>query len=93
VPVLAWGQFFTIAVNFLILAFVIFLMVRAINRLRRQHAELRQELHRLAGGPARTRAGARGPRARAQSAPRKGAPGAATSTAGRFQAMRRSCGR
>ena len=37
VPVLAWGQFFTVAVNFLILAFVIFLMVRAINRLRRQH--------------------------------------------------------
>jgi large conductance mechanosensitive channel len=39
VPVLAWGQFFTVAVNFLILAFVIFLMVRAINRLRRQHAD------------------------------------------------------
>ena len=39
VPVLAWGQFFTVAVNFLILAFVIFLMVRGINRLRRKHAE------------------------------------------------------
>lgn len=38
VPVLAWGQFITVAVNFLILAFVIFLMVRAINRLRRRHA-------------------------------------------------------
>ncbi len=36
VPVLAWGQFFTVAVNFLILAFIIFLMVRAINRLRRE---------------------------------------------------------
>jgi large conductance mechanosensitive channel len=38
VPVLAWGSFVTVAVNFLILAFVIFLMVRQVNRLRRQHA-------------------------------------------------------
>jgi len=38
VPVLAWGNFLTVALNFLILAFVIFLMVRAINRLRRQQA-------------------------------------------------------
>ena len=37
VPVLAWGQFITVAVNFLVLAFVIFLMVRAINKLRRHH--------------------------------------------------------
>ena len=37
VPVLAWGQFVTVAVNFMILAFVIFLMVRGINRMRRQH--------------------------------------------------------
>jgi large conductance mechanosensitive channel len=37
VPVLAWGSFVTVAVNFLILAFVIFLMVRLINRLRREH--------------------------------------------------------
>jgi large conductance mechanosensitive channel len=37
VPVLAWGNFITVAVNFLILAFVIFLMVRQINRLRRHH--------------------------------------------------------
>lgn len=36
VPVLAWGNFVTVAVNFLILAFVIFLMVKQINRLRRQ---------------------------------------------------------
>jgi large conductance mechanosensitive channel len=36
VPVLAWGNFVTVAVNFVILAFVIFLMVRAINRLRRE---------------------------------------------------------
>ena len=39
VPVLAWGNFVTVAVNFLILAFVIFLMVRQINRLRRRHAD------------------------------------------------------
>jgi large conductance mechanosensitive channel len=37
VPVLAWGQFVTVAVNFLILAFVIFLLVRAVNKLRRKH--------------------------------------------------------
>ena len=37
VPVLAWGNFLTVAVNFLILAFVIFLLVQQINRLRRLH--------------------------------------------------------
>ena len=35
VPVLAWGSFVTVAVNFLILAFVIFVMVKQVNRLRR----------------------------------------------------------
>ncbi|MBE7366311.1 large conductance mechanosensitive channel protein MscL [Ramlibacter pallidus] len=38
VPVLAWGNFITVAVNFLILAFIIFLMVKQINRLRRHKA-------------------------------------------------------
>jgi large conductance mechanosensitive channel len=38
VPVLAWGNFITVAVNFLILAFVIFLMVKQINRMRREKA-------------------------------------------------------
>ena len=38
VPVLAWGSFVTVAINFLILAFVIFLMVKQVNRLRRIHA-------------------------------------------------------
>jgi large conductance mechanosensitive channel len=38
VPVLAWGNFLTVALNFLILAFVIFLMVKQVNRMRRQHA-------------------------------------------------------
>jgi large conductance mechanosensitive channel len=39
VPVFAWGNFVTVAVNFLILAFIIFMMVRQINRLKRRHAE------------------------------------------------------
>jgi len=34
VPVLAYGNFITIAVNFVILAFIIFLMVKQFNRLR-----------------------------------------------------------
>ena len=38
VAVLGWGQYVTVLINFLILAFIIFLMVRAINRLRRQQA-------------------------------------------------------
>ena len=36
IPVLAYGNFLTVVVNFLILAFIIFLMVKQINRLRRQ---------------------------------------------------------
>jgi large conductance mechanosensitive channel len=35
IPVLAYGNFITVAVNFLILAFVIFLMVKQINRMKR----------------------------------------------------------
>ncbi|CAM3294755.1 large conductance mechanosensitive channel protein MscL [Cupriavidus taiwanensis] len=34
VPVFAYGNFLTIVVNFIILAFIIFLMVRAFNRMR-----------------------------------------------------------
>ena len=34
VPLFAYGNFITIAINFLILAFIVFLMVRQINRLR-----------------------------------------------------------
>ncbi len=34
VPVLAYGNFVTIAVNFMILAFIIFMMVKQVNRLR-----------------------------------------------------------
>ena len=35
VPVVAYGNFTTVALNFVILAFIIFLMVRQVNRLRR----------------------------------------------------------
>ena len=34
IPVLAWGNFVTVAINFAILAFIIFVMVRQINRLK-----------------------------------------------------------
>ena len=36
VPVLAYGNFITVAFNFIILAFVIFLMVKQINRMKRE---------------------------------------------------------
>jgi len=38
VPVFAYGNFITIALNFAILAFAIFLMVKQINRLKREAA-------------------------------------------------------
>jgi len=38
VPVLAYGNFLTIAVNFVILAFIIFLMVKQVNKLRKAPA-------------------------------------------------------
>ena len=36
VAVLGWGQFITVVINFLILAFIIFLLIRAANRLIRK---------------------------------------------------------
>ncbi|MGB7181541.1 MAG: large conductance mechanosensitive channel protein MscL [Burkholderiaceae bacterium] len=33
-PVLAWGNFLTVVINFLILAFIIFQMVKMVNRLK-----------------------------------------------------------
>jgi len=36
VPVLAYGSFITVAVNFMILAFIIFLMVKQINRMKKE---------------------------------------------------------
>jgi large conductance mechanosensitive channel len=35
VPVFAYGSFITVALNFTILAFIIFMMVKQINRLKR----------------------------------------------------------
>jgi large conductance mechanosensitive channel len=57
VPVLGWGQFVTVVINFLILAFVIFLIVRWANRMKKPDAaagpsevdlltEIRDELKR-----------------------------------------------
>jgi large conductance mechanosensitive channel len=36
--VLAWGNFLSVAVNFILVAFILFLFVRAINSLRRKEA-------------------------------------------------------
>ena len=36
VPLFAYGNFITVAINFLILAFIIFVMVKQINRLKRE---------------------------------------------------------
>ena len=38
VPVIAYGNFLNVVLNFIILAFVVFVMVKLINRLRRQPA-------------------------------------------------------
>jgi large conductance mechanosensitive channel len=37
--VLAWGSFLTVALNFIIIAFVLFLVIRAINQFSRKEAE------------------------------------------------------
>ncbi|MBY0411891.1 MAG: large conductance mechanosensitive channel protein MscL [Burkholderiaceae bacterium] len=36
VPILAYGSFLTVAVNFVILAFIIFMMIKQVNRLKRE---------------------------------------------------------
>lgn len=36
IPVIAWGNFLTITLNFVILAFIVFLMVKQVNRMRRE---------------------------------------------------------
>ena len=36
VPVFAYGNFITVALNFVILAFIIFMMVKQINRLKKE---------------------------------------------------------
>lgn len=39
VPVFAYGHFLTVSLNFFILAFIIFLMVKQVNKLKRDSAE------------------------------------------------------
>jgi large conductance mechanosensitive channel len=39
VPILGWGQFLTVLINFLILAFIIFLIVRSANKMMRKKEE------------------------------------------------------
>jgi large conductance mechanosensitive channel len=39
IPVLGWGQFITVLINFLILAFIIFLLVRTANRMTKKAEE------------------------------------------------------
>ena len=58
IPVLGWGQFLTVVINFLILAFIIFLLVRTANKATRRKddatgpsevellAEIRDELRK-----------------------------------------------
>jgi large conductance mechanosensitive channel len=38
VPLFAYGNFITVAINFIILAFIIFMMIRQINRIKRAEA-------------------------------------------------------
>ncbi|MES2734575.1 MAG: large conductance mechanosensitive channel protein MscL [Bacteroidota bacterium] len=38
-PVFAWGNFITILINFMILAFIIFLLIKGMNNLMRKKAE------------------------------------------------------
>jgi large conductance mechanosensitive channel len=37
--IFAYGNFITVAINFILLAFIIFLMIKAINSLKRKHEE------------------------------------------------------
>jgi len=38
IPVIAWGSFINVVLNFVILAFIVFLMVKQVNRMRREPA-------------------------------------------------------
>ena len=38
IPVLAYGSFITVAVNFIILAFIVFMLVKQINRMKNEEA-------------------------------------------------------
>jgi large conductance mechanosensitive channel len=52
--VLAWGNFLTVALNFLILAWIIFLMVKSVNKLRSEAEErMKKEEEEKAEEPAK----------------------------------------
>ena len=38
--IFAWGNFITVLINFILLAFIIFLMIKGINTLRKKHEEV-----------------------------------------------------
>ena len=52
VPVFAYGHFLTVSVNFFILAFIIFMMVKQINRLKREWPHKEVEAARDEAAPA-----------------------------------------
>ncbi|MGE3248394.1 MAG: large conductance mechanosensitive channel protein MscL [Beijerinckiaceae bacterium] len=41
--ILAWGNFVTVAVNFLIISFILFLIIKGINSMKRKEAEVPAE--------------------------------------------------
>lgn len=45
--VLAWGNFLTLTLNFVIVAFVLFMVIRAMNRLKRDEAKTEPEKPKL----------------------------------------------
>ncbi len=49
--VFAWGNFVTVAINFVILAFIIFWMVRTMNRVRRSEPHPPARAHRTRPAP------------------------------------------
>lgn len=49
VPVLAYGSFITVLINFLILAFIIFIMVKMVNRLRRADEVVEKVVEKVVG--------------------------------------------
>jgi len=40
VPILGWGQFITVLINFVILAFIIFLIIRSANKMIRKQEDV-----------------------------------------------------
>ena len=52
VAVLGWGQFVTVLINFLILAFIIFLIVRSANRMKKKAEDAAPGARSGRSGPA-----------------------------------------